>query len=918
MSLARESSHTIDLPELDSILAIADGLSVLTRDGELRRVARNQVAGYLADRTVLLCHTRSIGRRFEVPRIASYDLLELFAFVHPGRFVLPTPAGLARFLGQPEPATPEDAVAGMAGLARGLLADLAAAGKQASDAAGIAWQMGQQGWAWSPLILRALGAENGVTAGQARAAMRVWSRLPEWSQDGPPPPPKTVEIRENESRARLSQLLGSRSEDRPQQADYAGAVTAAFAPRQNPDSPITVLAEAGTGVGKTLGYLAPATLWAEQAGAPVCISTFTRNLQHQIDRELDRLYPKISEKRAKVVIRKGRENYLCLLNLEEAASGMAARPGDMIAIGLMARWVAKTRDGDMTGGDFPGWLADLIGRSRTTGLADRRGECLFSACTHYSRCFIERGIRRAKRADIVIANHALVMIQAALGIGEEGQLPLRYVFDEGHHLFDAADSAFAGHLTGQETTDLRRWLIGSQSRRTSRARGLGSRIEGLLGDDPMAEEALDAINRAARALPEDGWLNRLKDEAANGPTETYLALVRRQVYARAQGVDGPYGLETEVSPSIDGLIESAKELDQALQRLQEPITALARCLTDRLNDEADTLETATRQRIDAVARGLKRRGGVVIAGWRSMLASLTAGTGEGFVDWFGIERIDGRDYEVGHYRHFIDPTEPFAESIAPVAHGIAITSATLTDGSGDPEQDWLGAEQRSGVRHFAAPAIRAQVPSPFDYAAQTRVFIVNDVRKDDLDQVSAAYRELFLASGGGGLGLFTAVSRLRAAYSRLANPLAEQGITVRAQHVDGMDVATLVEIFKGEIDSCLLGTDAVRDGVDVPGDSLRLIVFDRVPWPRPNILHRARRAEFGSKQYDDMLTRLRLRQAFGRLIRSSKDRGVFVLLDPMMPSRLLGAFGEGAIIERTGLADAVAKTAEFLDRTATD
>ena len=204
------------------------------------------------------------------------------------------------------------------------------------------------------------------------------------------------------------------------------------------------------------------------------------------------------------------------------------------------------------------------------------------------------------------------------------------------------------------------------------------------------------------------------------------------------------------------------------------------------------------------------------------------------------------------------------------------------------------------------------MPSPFDYATQTRVFIVTDVRRDELRQVAAAYRELILAAGGGALGLFTAISRLKAVHARIAEPLEQAGLPLLAQHVDGMDTATLVDIFRAEEDASLLGTDAVRDGVDVPGRSLRLIVFDRVPWPRPDIVHKARRQEFGGARYDDSLTRLRLRQAFGRLVRRADDCGVFVLLDRMLPSRLLGAFPDGVPVERIGLKDAIERTAAFL------
>ena len=129
--------------------------------------------------------------------------------------------------------------------------------------------------------------------------------------------------------------------------------------------------------------------------------------------------------------------------------------------------------------------------------------------------------------------------------------------------------------------------------------------------------------------------------------------------------------------------------------------------------------------------------------------------------------------------------------------------------------------------------------------------------------------------------------------------------------MDGLNLPTLIDVFRAEEEACLLGTDAVRDGVDVPGPSLRLIVFDRVPWPRPTILHRERRKTFNKRTYDDMLTRLRLKQAYGRLMRRATDRGVFVMLDPMMPSRLGNAFPEGVGIHRVGLAEAVAQVRDF-------
>jgi ATP-dependent DNA helicase DinG len=108
----------------------------------------------------------------------------------------------------------------------------------------------------------------------------------------------------------------------------------------------------------------------------------------------------------------------------------------------------------------------------------------------------------------------------------------------------------------------------------------------------------------------------------------------------------------------------------------------------------------------------------------------------------------------------------------------------------------------------------------------------------------------------------------------------------------------------------LLGTDALRDGVDVPGDSLRLVVMERVPWPRPTVLHAARRMASGGSAYDDSVVRARLAQAFGRLIRRERDRGTFVILSAAMPSRLLSAFPQSVSIRRLPLDQAIARVAE--------
>ncbi|MXY39865.1 MAG: ATP-dependent DNA helicase [Rhodospirillaceae bacterium] len=880
----------------------------------------------------LHCYGAGIARRLGVRRFPGRDILDLFAFARPGVFCLPTPAGIAAALNLAKPHTPAEEADTLTAAAASLLeeiADLAddPEARNLSGARPIARAMAAGGWSWAGPVLAALNIPA-ADAGRpgAIAGLEAWRDLPEWAERAPEPPPGDRPVSADEARARLAALVPEEAEERPEQADYAAAASGAFVPRLAEDAPNVVLAEAGTGVGKTIGYVAPASLWAEKNSGAVWLSTFTRNLQNQIDGELDRLYPDPAEKARKAVLRKGRENYLCLLNLDDAVAVARTRREEAVSLGLVARWLTATRDGALVAGDLPGWLADRIGRGRIDALTDHRGECVYAACRHYSRCFVEHSARRARRARIVVANHALVMAQTAMAAIHPGDphAPARLVFDEGHHLFGAADSAFAAHLSGQETADLRRWLRGAEAAagRRSRVRGLNNRIGDLIVEDDGAAEALDRVLRHAAQLPAQGWLQRLGEGNPQGAAERFLAAVREQVYARSPERDSLYGLEADIRPVPEALLESADELDAVLLGLAEPLKRLRLALEDMLDSEAETLDTATRQRLDGAARSILRRALMPLAAWRAMLETLKSDPPDEFVDWFAVDRRSGRDMDIGMHRRWIDPMEPLAAVLSRQAHGLLMTSATMkdrtrisdkgADDKGEGDEGWASADLRFGVRHLDGPTARFAVASPFDYSAQTRIFVVRDVNGGNADQVAAAYRELFVAAGGGALGLFTAIARLRAAHERLAEPLDDAGLPLLAQHVDGFDVATLVDLFRAERNACLLGTDAVRDGIDVPGDALRLIVFDRVPWPRPDRLHRARRARFGGAAWDDMQTRLRLKQAFGRLIRRKDDRGVFVLLDSRLPTRLTTAFPDGVDVRRTGLAEAVRETRAFL------
>ncbi|RJF93877.1 ATP-dependent DNA helicase [Sphingomonas cavernae] len=881
-----------------ALYASHGGIWIATPDGETRGLGRGEAIACAAETPLIVLNAPLIGQRLGYPELSGLDLLELFAFIHPARFAVPTPKGLARAIGLAPPEQDSEVADFLRSAAGALLARADDPHWAEREGAWTAAQtLTRMRWPWAAALVDRLDAP-------ARAERWLFSRLPEWEDAPPRTPPRAISLDPADVAQRLDDLTGHGAEIRPGQQDYAAAVLQAFAPRTRVDEPQLILAEAGTGIGKTLGYLSPASLWAERADGPVWISTYTKTLQRQLSRESERLFPDARVRRKKVVLRKGRENYLCLLNLEDALQGGFAGRAAILAQ-LVARWAAYSADGDMVGGDLPGWLPTLFRRAGATALTDRRGECIYAGCPHYRKCFIERASRASADADIVIANHALVMVNAARG-REAANRPTRLVFDEGHHLFDAADSMFATALTGQEAIELRRWVTGPEGKSRGRRRGLSARLSDVASYDMEGGLAIAEATNAAQALPSDGWLQRLGEGAPFGPIEVLLAAVRGTTYARGAGEDAGYGLETEMAELDGALVSAAQPAAEALDALLRPLVRLGRRLEALIEDGPDWLDGQARARVEGAIASLSWRTDA-LSGWLALLSRIGGPADPDFVDWLAVDRIEGRDYDVGLHRHWLDPTRPVAQIVLKPAHGVLVTSATLKGGG-----DWHVAEARSGALHLAQPATRFEAPSPFDYAAQAEVLIVTDVKKGDIAALAGAYGRLVMAAEGGTLGLFTAIRRLRAVHARIADRLAREGLPLYAQHVDPMDTGTLVDIFRDDPRASLLGTDALRDGVDVPGHSLRLVLMEGVPWPKPSVLHAARRLAGGGGAYDDQIIRARLAQAFGRLIRRADDRGLFVMLSAAMPSRLLSAFPSGTPVHRVTLDEAVAHVKDRL------
>ena len=333
--------------------------------------------------------------RLGIADFSGLDLLELFAFVHPARFAVPTPAGLARALGLAPPVddarpaflielrqrrcsrawpTPEG------------WAERDGAWNSAQSLGRLRWPVGTArdrpaGAALRPSQARTRPVRAAARMGRSGRAAAAAQRPARRGRDARP---ARQPRRRWRRAARGAEILCRRQCPRIRSAH-----------RRRP--PQSRPRRGGHRHRQDARLSRPRLALGGRArrGGAVWISTFTKALQRQLDKETTRLFPDPAERREKVVVRKGRENYLCLLNLEDALQGGFQNRAAILAQ-LVARWAMYSHDGDMVGGDLPGWLPTLFRRAGSTALTDRRGECVYAGCPHYRKCFIERSARASE------------------------------------------------------------------------------------------------------------------------------------------------------------------------------------------------------------------------------------------------------------------------------------------------------------------------------------------------------------------------------------------------------------------------------------------------------------------------------------------------------------------------------------------
>ncbi len=658
-------------------------------------------------------------------------------------------------------------------------------------------------------------------------------------------------------------------EDRPTQRDMAAAVTALYN-----EGGIGLL-EAGTGVGKSLGYLLPALRWAAANGERTVVSTNTINLQEQlVGKDLPFLESALDDQPVRYVLLKGWRNYLCLWRLENAnaAGGLFDAPLARELEEIRA-WAERTTDGS---------LADLATPPRPEVWDEVAAEpdlCGRLKCDHFDDCFLFRARRAAAQADVIVVNHHLLMSDLAVRRAQQNWsdaavLPAyrRLVIDEAHHVEDAAQS----HLG---TTVTRRGLVRLLNRLDRRGKGLLAALTMRLSSqrDLLSTASLDLVN--ARLAPS---VYGARDKG--GRVFDILELLLKQ-----SGHPVMRLTETFASHPVwaAGLRTALADALGEIALLEDGL----RLVRERL--EADSARRDTVAALLAEMRGVTRRLEALGDGLRRTLDPPKEA--EASVRWLELK---GREANVAATVVPLDLAPILREDLFRRVDTAVLTSATLADDNG-----FRYLATRLGLDDPALAPVTGVYDSPFQYPRQAILAIPTDIPAPNTDapaHLQAVVRiamDVADASDGGIFVLFTSHRDVRQTASEVRARGIERRWPLLVHGDEGRDA--LLRRFRESGRAVLLGTASFWEGIDVPGRALRGLVLAKLPFRVPTepltAAHCEEIEKRGGDSFRDYMlpnAALRLKQGFGRLIRTATDQGVVVLCDPRVVTK---AYGRGLL-----------------------
>ncbi len=657
-------------------------------------------------------------------------------------------------------------------------------------------------------------------------------------------------------------------EDRPSQRDMAAYIADAY------NDGGVLLLEAGTGIGKSFAYLVPALAWAKANGERTVISTNTINLQEQlIGKDLPLLRDALATdlRVPTFAMLKGWRNYLCLARMHHAVGAQRSllEPDKYDELQGLFAWAGRTADGTLA--DLPVTPSGEVW-DEVSAEADL---CPRLQCSHFDACFLFKARRKAAEADVVVVNHHLLSADLAVRRASENWkeaavLPPydRLILDEAHHLEDVA----AGHLGAQVTSRGIRRLLGRFERN-------GKGLLPTLAADLTATG--DLLSRASLDLLRERLLPGVSD--ARRASDQLLLRLHGRVEQEQGGV---LRLTDEFGTDPVWAAGLQRELDATLIAFRS-IKDYVETIADRM---AGNDLTERRIQLLGELRGVMRRLDSVADALNQALRPAPGGTPT--VRW--LERSGPKGQQVSLAAVPLDLAPILREAIFDRVKTVALTSATLAAGG---EFDFL--ESRLGLSIAPNPVtVKTILPSPFDYAEQCLFGIPNDLpdpREDEPGHSGAVVQvvhDLAQASDGGMFVLFTSHGALRRTAVELRG-IAGERWPILVQGEAPRDV--LLRRFRELGRAILLGTDSFWEGVDVPGRALRSLVITKLPFKVPSEPITAARLERLAEQGEDGFmgyllphAALKLKQGFGRLIRTRTDAGVVILLDKRVVTKRYG------------------------------
>lgn len=649
----------------------------------------------------------------------------------------------------------------------------------------------------------------------------------------------------------LSEVI-TNYEHRPQQIAMARGVTRAI------NNGKFMLAEAGTGTGKSMAYLLPAVLWAKKNNHRVVISTHTINLQEQLWNKDVPLLQLLHGMDFKACLVKGRSNFLCLRRWYSTFSenDQTAREAGFYARILV--WLTQTDTGDRAELNFSREDFDLW-----NNICAESETCLGKKCRHfYNVCFVNRARRCAEKADIIIANHSLVLSNIAV----ENKLLPPYkilIMDEAHHLEDTATR----HL-GTEVTrwGVLHWLstVTKASKRLSEIPRQGEyqrQVENLAKIKELQHKVRDAADIFFE------------------PIAAFLASINKN--------STHFKVSVRLKESLN-LSHIQVEIENLVQRINKLCDLLQQMAADIESEQVDGESQLAREASLVAETGLALAADISFSCQSSSDNSVHWIDGEIKEDSHGFLSINAAPVKVGELLNRLLYNEKDC---------VVFTSATLTV---DKMFDHF--IERSGLI-FADPerVKKLRVDSPFLYNEQSLLYVASDMptpgavsEKEYIDCLTEVISDISITFGGKTLVLFTSHKALKDVYCKMKPTMEEEDILLLGHNIDG-GRSRLVEEFKTNNRSVLLGAASFWEGLDVPGKALSCVVLVRLPfWPptmpvveaRIEALRNENKNGFSHFSLPEAI--IKFKQGFGRLIRTSYDEGAVIVLDNRVITKRYG------------------------------